>query len=180
MIWNNLGDKEVDDMAAACSWLIEQGIARSDAIFATGGSYGGYLTLQALGRRPELWAGGMAEVAIADWTLMYEDQMPMLRSYQVNLLGGTPQECPEQYRKSSPITYAEHVSAPLLIIQGRNDARCPARQIEVYERRLRELGKTIEIIWFDAGHVSSNVELRIEHVQHKLDFAHNVLASRDP
>jgi pimeloyl-ACP methyl ester carboxylesterase len=39
-------------------------------IFLTGRSYGGYLTLQAAGRRPDLWAGGMGVVAIADWALM--------------------------------------------------------------------------------------------------------------
>ena len=53
-------------MAGAHSYLVERGIAKSDQIFLTGGSYGGYLTLQGLGVRPELWAGGMGVVAIAD------------------------------------------------------------------------------------------------------------------
>jgi dipeptidyl aminopeptidase/acylaminoacyl peptidase len=67
-IWGNLGQWEVDDLVAARNWLVENNIADPQAILLTGGSYGGYLTLQGLGKQPELWAGGMASVAIADWT----------------------------------------------------------------------------------------------------------------
>jgi hypothetical protein len=38
-----------------------------------------------------------------------------------------------------------------LIIQGRNDTRTPARPIEVYEQKLKDLSKPIEVRWFDAG-----------------------------
>jgi dipeptidyl aminopeptidase/acylaminoacyl peptidase len=48
-IWRNLGYWEVEDMVAARAWLIERGIARPNQVFLTGESYGGYLTLQALG-----------------------------------------------------------------------------------------------------------------------------------
>ena len=66
-IWGRLGELEIQDMAAARDWLIENGIAIADRILLTGWSYGGYLTLLGLGRQPDLWAGGMAGVAIADW-----------------------------------------------------------------------------------------------------------------
>src|SRR5207244_1817755 len=125
------------------------GIARPDAILLTGASYGGYLTLLALGMRPDLWAGGMAEVAIADWTIQYEDTAPTLRGYQVALFGGTPTERPDAYQASSPITYVDRVAAPVLVIQGRNDTRCPSRPMELYEARLRALGKPVEVIWVD-------------------------------
>ena len=42
----NLGALEVEDIAAGVEWLIANGIAQPDAILKTGGSYGGYLTLQ--------------------------------------------------------------------------------------------------------------------------------------
>jgi len=71
-IWGNLGDLEIEDMAAVYKWLVDNKIAQPDAVLLTGESYGGFLTLQALGCRPELWAGGMAEIAIADWKIMYE------------------------------------------------------------------------------------------------------------
>lgn len=174
-IWGNLGDLEVDDMAAAYQWLVDNHIALPDSVLLTGGSYGGYLTLQALGRRPDLWAGGMAQVAIADWGLMYEDQAETLRGYQRALFGGTPDETPEATRKSSPITYAEQIKAPVLVIQGSNDTRCPARQMQVYEQKLNELGKSIHIHWFDAGHGSRAMEQQIEHQEHMLRFAYRVL-----
>ena len=53
-ILGQLGELEVQDMAAAYRWLVESRIAQPDAIFLTGKSYGGYLTLLGLGRRPEL------------------------------------------------------------------------------------------------------------------------------
>ncbi|MCY4064076.1 MAG: prolyl oligopeptidase family serine peptidase [Chloroflexi bacterium] len=171
----NLGDLEVEDVAAGVDWLIENGIARADAIFKTGGSYGGYLTLQSLGLKPELWAGGMAVVAIADWTLMYEDQAGTLRGYQRSMFGGSPDEKPEAHRKSSPITYAEQIAAPILVLQGENDTRCPARQMRVYEERLKELGKPIEVHWFDAGHGSLDTEEQIRQQEMMLEFAYRVL-----
>ena len=162
-------------MAVAHKWLVDSGIAVPDAVFLTGGSYGGYLTLQAIGRRPELWAGGMAAVAIADWRLLYEDQAETLRGYQRALFGGTPDEIPEATKASSPITYAENIIAPLLVIQGRNDTRCPGRQMEVYEAKLKSLGKPIRVHWFDAGHGSRAQEQQIEHQEMMMRFAYEVL-----
>lgn len=168
----NLGDLEVDDIAAGVDWLLGQGIARPGALLKTGTSYGGYLTLQSLGRRPELFAGGMAIVAIADWTLMYEDQAGTLRGYQRSIFGGSPDEKPEAHRKASPITYAADIEAPILVLQGENDTRCPARQMRVYEERLNELGKSIEIYWFDAGHGSLAIAEQIKHQELMLRFAY--------
>ncbi len=175
-IRGNLGMWEVDDLAAAYDWLVAEGVAVPEQVFLMGGSYGGYLTLLGLGMRPELWAGGMATVAIADWKLMYEDQAETLRQYQVALFGGTPDELSEQHEKSSPVTYADRVRAPLQVIQGSNDTRCPARQLRVYEEKMRELGKEVDVIWFDAGHGSYAIEQTIEHQQERLLFASRVLA----
>jgi dipeptidyl aminopeptidase/acylaminoacyl peptidase len=62
---------------------------------------------------------------------------------------------PEQYAASSPVTYAEAIRAPLLILQERHDARTPARPIEVYAERLRELDKDLEVHWFETGHMGA-------------------------
>lgn len=174
-IWGNLGRREVEDMAGAYKWLVENSIAQPDAVLVTGWSYGGYLTLQSIGKRPDLWAGGMAGIAIADWGLMYEDQAETLRGYQRALFGGTPQETPEATRASSPITYAEAVKAPVLVIQGSNDTRCPARQMRAYEDKMKSLGKSIQIEWFDAGHGSRAQEQSIDHQELMLRFAYQVL-----
>jgi dipeptidyl aminopeptidase/acylaminoacyl peptidase len=174
-IYGRLGELEVDDLVAARNYLVQNRIAEPDSILLTGGSYGGYLTLQTAGKRPELWAGGMAVVAIADWRLMYEDQAETLRGYQRSLFGGTPDELPEQHAASSPITYANQLRAPLLIIQGSNDTRCPARQMEVYVDKLNTLGKEVQIEWFDAGHGSRANEQNIEHQELMMRWAYRVL-----
>jgi dipeptidyl aminopeptidase/acylaminoacyl peptidase len=178
-IWGHPGDLEVQDLVGARAWLIAQGIARPDAILLTGWSYGGYLTLLGLGTTPDLWAGGMAGVAVADWAVQYEDSMEFLRAYEVALFGGTPEEMPEQYAASSPITYVERVQAPVLMIQGRNDSRCPARPLEMYEAKLRELGKSVESHWFETGHAGSfmDVEQGIRDHRRMLDFAQRVVGA---
>jgi dipeptidyl aminopeptidase/acylaminoacyl peptidase len=70
------------------------------------------------------------------------------------------------------------VEAPILLIRGHNDKRCPARQAEIYEERMKALGKDIEVHWFDAGHGILNVEERIAHQELMLLFAYRVLTRR--
>lgn len=174
-IWGDVGHWEMEDVAAARHWLVREGIADPGQIFLTGWSYGGYNTLMGLGKWPDLWAGGMAGIAISDWAMMYEDAADTLKGYIVALFGGTPQEKAEQYRLSSPITYAENVQAPVLIIQGRHDSRTPARPIEVYEQTLKTLGKAVEVRWFDAGHLGEGTEQGIQHFELMLNFVYCVL-----
>lgn len=174
-IHGHIGHWELEDMVAARDWLVKQSIAHPDQVFLTGWSYGGYLTLFALGKQPDLWAGGLAGVAFGDYVIAYEDEAEMLKAYDRGLMKGTPQEKPEEYKASSPITYVEHVKAPLLIIQGHNDTRCPPRSVQVYEARMKELGKPIEVFWFSAGHGSLEIAQQIDHQERMLRFAYQVL-----
>lgn len=175
MIWGNVGHWEIEDMVAARSRLVSEGIAHPDQVFLSGGSYGGYLTLLGLGKHPDLWAGGLASAAIADWALAYEDTAETLRSHAVLAMGGTPEENPDHYLVSSPLTYVDHVAAPILIIQGRNDTRTPPRQVEVYVERLRALGKRIDIEWYDTGHTGGDMEQGMHHQAMAIDFARQVI-----
>jgi dipeptidyl aminopeptidase/acylaminoacyl peptidase len=174
-IWGHPGDWELEDIVAARTWLVQRGVARADQILLTGWSYGGYLTLFALGKRPDLWAGGMAGVAIGDFRLQYEDASESLKQWVVTMLGGTPEERPAQYAASSPLTYAEHVRAPVLMIQGRNDTRTPARQAKAYVAKMQGLGKDIEVVWYEAGHLTTSVDRAIDHMERMLRFAARVL-----
>ena len=173
----DLGHWEVEDMVAGRRWLIESGIARPEQIFLTGWSYGGYLTLQAMGIYPELWAGGMGGVVVADWVTEYYDEPDAMKGYDVALHGGTPEEKPEAYRRASPINYLERLAAPLLIIQGKNDVRDPPRQVELYEAKAKAMGKDVTVVWFDTGHAGSgvDVELAISHHETMLRWIYGVL-----
>jgi dienelactone hydrolase len=178
-IWHNPGNWEVEDMAAARRHVVDQGVADPATVFLTGWSYGGYLTLQALGKKPELWAGGMAGVAVADWISQFEDESDAMRGVDIKEMGGTPDDRPDAYAAASPITYCDRVVAPVVIIQGRHDSRCPPRQVSLYEARMRELGKDIEVHWFDAGHLVGSAEQTIAHQEIFLRFAFRVLEGRD-
>ena len=174
-IWGDVGHWELEDIAAAHAFLVREGIADPKRIAITGGSYGGYLTLLALGKRPELWAAGVAHVALANNAMAYEDSSPLLQGIMKASFGGTPEEKPELWERSSPHTYAVQIHAPILVIQGLNDTRCPRRQMEVYEAHLKELGKPIEVLWFDAGHGVGNTEQSIGFTEHILTFLTSAL-----
>ncbi|MGB9134330.1 MAG: prolyl oligopeptidase family serine peptidase, partial [Candidatus Bathyarchaeia archaeon] len=176
----DLGHWEVEDIVAARQWLVTNKIARSDQIFLTGWSYGGYLTLQAMGVHPKLWAGGIGGVVVADWITQYADESAELRGYDVALFGGTLEQKREAYVRASPITYVENLAAPILIIQGRNDTRDPPRQVELYEAKARSLGKNVKVEWFDTGHAGStaNMRLSIAHQELMLRWIYSVLRSK--
>lgn len=178
-IWGRLGELELQDMAGARTWLIDNGVAQAGKILLTGWSYGGYLTLLGLSRQPDLWAGGIAGIAIADWVMSYEDSSDLLRGYQRMLFGGTPEEKADAYRIGSPLTYVDDVRDPVLIIQGRNDTRTPARPIEVFVERLQARGHPVEIKWFDAGHTGAGTEMAIEHTRLTLDFARRIVEAQE-
>jgi dipeptidyl aminopeptidase/acylaminoacyl peptidase len=178
-LWGNVGRLELTDMVAAREALVGAGVADPERVVLHGGSYGGYLTLLGLGRRPDLWAGGVAYVAIADWRLMYEDG-EALRDYLVALFGGTPEERPDLYSEASPQTYVDGLAAPLLIVQGRNDARCPARQMEVYLQRAARLGKDVTIDWFDAGHGHGAVQTQVDWCRRSIEFVEAALGIEAP
>jgi dipeptidyl aminopeptidase/acylaminoacyl peptidase len=107
---------------------------------------------------------------------MWEDSADTLRGYQEGLFGGKPQDMPERYRLSSPISYAADVRAPLLVIQGRNDTRTPARPMEMFEAKMKELGKEITVHWYETGHMGSfaDVELGISHQQMMMEFVYKI------
>ncbi|GCE15172.1 hypothetical protein KTT_50310 [Tengunoibacter tsumagoiensis] len=82
------------------------------------------------------------------------------------------------YRVSSPITYAQQVKAPVLVVQGRHDRGCPPRQMEQYVARLQALGKQIDIDWFDSGHGSLHIEEEIGLYERMLTFALSALKAK--
>lgn len=169
------GQLEVQDIVAGARWLIDQKIAREDSLMLAGASYGGYLVLQALGKAPDLWAGGMATAAIADWTQLYAGQDDTLRAYQVGLFGGTPDETPDTHRDSSPITYVGQVRAPLLIIHEREDTRHPPDQIEAYIKALESHGQSPDVHWIEESRAP--VEQQIANQEIMLRFAFKVLSA---
>nr|WP_296074675.1 prolyl oligopeptidase family serine peptidase [uncultured Actinoplanes sp.] len=165
------GLTELEDISAVRAHVIDNGFADSGRLVLSGRSWGGYLVLLGLGTRPGDWCAGIAAEPVADYLTAYEDETEALRAYDRSLMGGSPEEVPERYRASSPLTYVDSVAAPVLIIAGENDPRCPIRQIVNYVARLRDLGLPHDVYRYDAGHSSLVVEERIRHMEVTVDFA---------
>ena len=179
-IVGNPGLTELADIAKVQDWAIASGLADPRRCLFGGGSWGGYLTLLALGTQPERWALGLASVPIGDYVAAYEDEMEPLKKYDAALFGGTPEAPPERYRERNPITYVEGVRVSVLMLVGLNDPRCPARGVDVYEERLRALGKTFETYRYDAGHGSLVVEEQIRQLERQIAFAGKHLGTKAP
>ncbi|MGK4581849.1 S9 family peptidase [Kitasatospora sp. HPMI-4] len=162
---------ELEDIGAVRDWAVESGLADPSRLVLSGGSWGGYLTLLGIGTQPESWTLGLAAVPVADYLTAYADEMEALKSLDRTLFGGTPEEVPDRWHASSPLTYVEQVKAPVYISAGVNDPRCPIRQIDNYVERLEQLGKVHEVYRYDAGHGSLVVEERIKQLRLEIDFA---------
>jgi dipeptidyl aminopeptidase/acylaminoacyl peptidase len=131
-----------------------------------------------LGTQPGRWALGIGIVPIGDYIPAFEDEMEPLKRYDAALFGGTPTEVPEKYRVANPITYVERVKAPMLLLVGQNDPRCPSRSVDVYALRLRQLGKPYEEYRYDAGHGSLVVDESLKQVAMQIDFVAKRLGTR--
>lgn len=173
---HRVGLIELEDIAAVREWALSSGLADPARLVLAGGSWGGYLTLLGLGTQPDAWVLGLAAVPVADYVTAYHDEMEALKAMDRTLLGGTPEEVPERFRASSPLTYVDAVRAPVYISAGVNDPRCPIRQVENYVDRLAARGAAHEVYRYDAGHGSLVVEERIKQVRLELDFATRHLA----
>ncbi|MFB7538962.1 prolyl oligopeptidase family serine peptidase [Streptomyces zaomyceticus] len=175
---HRVGLIELEDIEAVRVWAVDSGLADPARLVLSGGSWGGYLTLLGLGTQPEAWAVGLAAVPVADYVTAYEDEMEALKALDRTLLGGSPEEVPERYAASSPLTYVDEVKAPVHISAGVNDPRCPIRQIDNYVDRLVARGAVHEVYRYDAGHGSLVVEERIKQVGLDLAFAAKHLGAR--
>ncbi|GGU71623.1 peptide hydrolase [Streptomyces albospinus] len=176
---HRVGLIELEDIAAVREWAVSSGLADPDRLVLAGGSWGGYLTLLGLGTQPDAWAVGLAAVPVADYVTAYNDEMEALKAMDRTLLGGTPEEVPERFEASSPLTYVDAVRAPVYISAGVNDPRCPIQQVENYVQRLEDRGHPHEVYRYDAGHGSLVVEERIKQVRLELDFARRHVKPKD-
>ncbi|WP_067182952.1 S9 family peptidase [Microtetraspora niveoalba] len=175
----DVGHIELADVTAVREWAVARGLVDPERLVLAGASWGGYLTLLGVGTQPKIWAAGIATTPIADHAAAYEDEAERLRAHHRALLGGPPEELPERYAASSPITYADLVQAPLLVIAGENDPRCPMRQIDGYLDALARRGHHVHVHRYDAGHGTLVVAERIRRMSLQIDFAIRALAERE-
>ncbi|MCO1654244.1 S9 family peptidase [Pseudonocardia humida] len=170
------GSTELADVAAVLDRCVADGLVDPRRCVVEGWSWGGYLALLAVGTQPERWAAGIAGVPVADYLTAYADEMEQLRAFDRALFGGSPQERPEAYRAASPLTYVDRVRAPVLVLAGENDPRCPIRQVDNYLDALAARGDLpFEVTRFDAGHGSMVVDQTIAHTATEVGFARRAI-----
>jgi dipeptidyl aminopeptidase/acylaminoacyl peptidase len=166
----NPGFPEVADVVAGLDALVAEGVADPARAVVAGGSWGGYVTLLAIGLHPDRWAAAAAAVPVADYPTAYRDEAPGLQAFDRSLFGGSPDEVGALYHERSPLTYVDRVRAPVLVIAGDNDSRCPIQQVLNYVEALRVAGGEVELYRFDAGHGSGVVDERVRQMRAELDF----------
>jgi dipeptidyl aminopeptidase/acylaminoacyl peptidase len=132
------GVVDVEDSAAAARYLAERGDIDPARVEITGGSAGGYTTLLALAVRDE-FAAGTSQYGVADLVTFHEDTHKFESHYDEYLVGPWPEEM-ETYRDRSPISHADSISRPLLLLQGLDDKVVPPAQSEVIVDALKERG----------------------------------------
>jgi dipeptidyl aminopeptidase/acylaminoacyl peptidase len=166
----NPGFPEVEDVVAGLDALVAEGLVDPARAVVAGGSWGGYVTLLALGLHPQRWAAAVAAVPVADYVSAFADEAPTLQAFDRSLFGGGPAEVGELYVERSPLTYVDRVRAPVLVIAGDNDSRCPIRQVLNFVDALRARGGDVELYTFDAGHGSMVVDERVAQMRAELHF----------
>ncbi len=166
----NVGFLELEDVLAGLDDLVARGLADPSRAVLAGWSWGGYVALLGLGRHPGRWVAGIGGVPVADFVAAYEDEAPILQALDRAMFGGSPDEVPGLFAERSPITYVDAVSAPLLVLAGENDSRCPIRQVWNYVGRLRERGLDPQVYTYATGHASFDVDERIRQTAIVLDF----------
>jgi len=150
--FQDLGGGDLKDEIAAKQFMVDSGYVDASRVGITGGSYGGYMTLMAIGRTPSAFAAAVSLFGIIDWRTMWEHEDALLQAYQKSLLG-SPTEAPKVYDASSPMTYISAVKTPLLVQQGENDIRVPAGQARQVVAALKKQGTTVDAVFYpDEGH----------------------------
>jgi dipeptidyl aminopeptidase/acylaminoacyl peptidase len=132
------GQVDVEDSAAAVRYLGERGDIDPERVQITGGSAGGYTTLMALAVRDE-FASGASYFGVADLVTFHGDTHKFESHYDDYLVGPWPEKR-DLYRERSPVTHADSISDPLLLLQGLDDKVVPPSQSEVIVDALKARG----------------------------------------
>ncbi len=174
----DLGGGDFQDVIYGVKWLREHGFLKKHDPSIIGGSYGGYMTVYAMVRAPDLWKCGIASVPVTDWVADYDLATADFRFFDIYYFGGTPKEKRELYVERSPITYIKNLKAPLLIIHGKNDTRCPFKPVKEFYDAARCMGKEIFLYSTeDEGHGSMKLSNTINDIYQEASF---LLRQHDP
>lgn len=136
-LFHEMGTRELADQLAGVRHLKSLPWVDSGRIGIWGWSYGGYMTLFALTRAPDVWKCGVAGAPVTDWkfydTIYTERYM------------GTPQENPKGYERSAPLAKAGDLRVPLLLLHGGSDDNVHLQNTVAFVDALIKAGRPYEL-----------------------------------
>jgi len=166
----DLGGGDLQDEVYAARFLSETGYVNPHKIGITGGSYGGYMTLMAIGKTPDLWAAAVEQYGIINWFTMLQHEDPTLQEYQKSLLGD-PVKDRKVYEDDSPITFIRKAKAPLLVLQGDNDIRVPKEEAMQVVDVLEKAGVVVAAHYYpNEGHGFSKRENQVDAIRRTIEW----------
>lgn len=151
------GQKMQDDITWGAKYLIGQGIADPKRIGILGGSYGGYATLAGVTFTPDLYAAAVSIVGPSNLITLMESIPPYWEAarkiFYVRMGDPNTAEGKKQLLAQSPLTHAQQIKTPLMVVQGANDPRVNKRESDQIVIALRDRGFPVEyLVADDEGH----------------------------
>jgi dipeptidyl aminopeptidase/acylaminoacyl peptidase len=150
-ITHRWGELELKDVEAATDWLLKQPWVDRERVFASGGSYGGYMVAWMNGHvKPGRYAAYVCHAGCYDWVSMFADDAYTGFARE---LGAYYWDDMSQVHKQSPHAHADAMHTPTLVIHGALDYRVPDAQGLAYYNTLKARGVDARLLWFpDENH----------------------------
>lgn len=168
-IIGDLGNLDRADLLALLDRALEDGRLDRDRVGVMGGSYGGFMTTWLAAHDGHRFRAAISERAVNAWDSFTGSSD--IGWYFTDMTCGTD---PEAHARLSPLTYADGIDIPMLIIHSENDWRCPIEQAQRLFVHLKRRGVPVEMLLFPGeGHELSRSGLpshRIARFEAILDW----------
>ncbi len=158
-----------DDLTDATLWAIKEGIANPNRICMYGASYGGYSSIMAVAKEPDLYRCAFGNVGVYDMNAMYHTgDIPDTKSGE-NFLDEALGH--KDLDASSPNKLAHRIKAPVYLAAGREDFRAAPVHTELMHEALLKAGKQSEMVIYEGeGHGNFLLKNRIDFYKRLLGF----------
>ena len=168
----DMGGGDLQDVLAAADWIKQTGFPDPKKLILMGGSYGGYMTMMGVTKAPEMWAAGAAIVPFVNWFTEIKNEDPVLQQWDLATMGNPNNEADkERLHDRSPIFFVDKIRAPLILLAGGNDPRCPKEEtMQVVEAVKKEGGVAEYHVYANEGHGFARVENQIDAYRRVADF----------
>jgi len=171
----DMGGGDLKDVLYAAEFLKTIGYVDPKRIAIMGGSYGGYLTMMGVTKAPEVWAAGVAIVPFVNWFTEVKNEDPLLQQYDLATMGD-PEKNKALWEDRSPINFIQNIRAPLLLLAGGHDPRCPREESDQVAEAVRTRGGIVEYqVYENEGHGFSRLENQIDSYKRVSAFLNRYL-----